>query len=331
MTSTTTNIYTLNDLKNALPQAGEFLGSILGWVVPDIEPNTISHTHLVDLAYRYSVSEELLPPDVKITKAFTRTVNATKKSLSKTAVIDYAKKPTDDDPRFVLGIINKTVDGEENLNYSQQAKIVYNTETDNWSLNNSEHQNVLIELQANLERFRKHTSEDVRYVLRTFAKKYAIRLNPEGKSYFVPRHNQDLLKRVQMMMETLTPENIILHIPLFSTPETQQSLNVAAKATLEAEINEVHDELNHYLENAKCSDYLFNKGLEMRYQNIEELENRVNIFDSVLTFQATSLKNKLAELKYLVGGSEVRPIDTESNELFEGENYTIELSDGDEF
>jgi len=34
-------INTLQELRKALPQAGEFSGSVIGWVIPDDEQNVI--------------------------------------------------------------------------------------------------------------------------------------------------------------------------------------------------------------------------------------------------------------------------------------------------
>lgn len=298
--SSIANINTVEQLKSNLPQAGEFLGSVLGWEIPSDDENTIEYPDLMTLAVKYSIPTELLPVEIKPKKAMTRSVVECKKSLDKGLQIEYIRKPKEDDSRFVLGIVERDVNEDENLEYQQQAKITFNVENDVWECDNENFISVLEELKKSYKKFLSLTCEDIRFILREFVKKHAIRLNPDGKSYFVPHQNITIIQNIELMLKEINKSNDVMLLDLFSTPKSQEKLNKAAIVHLEDEILDLEDEINEFLNTAKCSDKMFDKGLEIRKKRANDIKLRIQVFSSVLSFQHNSLLEKLDELCFIV-------------------------------
>lgn len=313
-------INNIDDLRKALPTAGEFLGSVIGWVIPDDEQNIISHDDLVSAANKFSVPNFLLPSEVTEKKAFTKAVQESKKSIDKSFNLDYIVKPTDSDSRFVLGVVKKSIDENEDLNYTQKAKLTYDIESDIWQCDNQEYVSVLEELKRQYLYFQSHTADDIRVIFRSFVKKYAIRLNPQGQAYFVAKQNQSLLNSVQNLIEALSPQNVVVHLPLFSTPEAQSSLNKAAVTNLEQEINELEEEIKNFMVDIQNkTNKRLESGIKLREKRMSEIKNRIEIFSSVLTFQQRMLFEKLDNLTFLINPekssieSVIDEIETEEN------------------
>ena len=294
-------INSLQDLRNALPTAGEFLGSVIGWIVPDNDENVITHDDLVASANKFSVPNFLLPSEINEKKAFTKAVIASKKSVNKNFNLDYIIKPTDNDSRFVLGVVKKSIDENENLEYDQKAKLTFEIDSDIWQCDNQEYISVLEELKRQYLYYQSHTADDIRVIFRSFVKKYAIRLNPQGNAYFVAKQHQSLLNNVQNLIEALSPQNVVVHLPLFSTPESQNSLNKAAVTNLEQEINDLETEIINFMNDSKNrTNNRLESGIKLREKRMNEIKNRIEIFSSVLTFQQRMLFEKLDNLTFLM-------------------------------
>jgi len=324
-------INSLQDLRNALPTAGEFLGSVIGWVIPDDEQNVISHDDLIASANKYSVPNFLLPSEINEKKAFTKAVPATKKSIGKDFNLDYIVKPTDNDSRFVLGVVKKEVDENEDLNYTQQAKLTFEIDSDIWQCDNQEYVGVLEELKKQYLYFQSHTADDIRSIFRAFVKKYAIRLNPQGNAYFVAKQHQGMLNNVQNLIEALSHQNVVVHLPLFSTPEAQSTLNKAAITNLEDEINELENEIKNFMSDSQNRTIKrLESGTKLREKRVDEIKTRIEVFASVLTFHQKMLFEKLDGLMFLIN-PEKSNIKTDSGFDIESEQeQEIEVDNSDD-
>ncbi|MFM6395763.1 MAG: hypothetical protein ACKPFF_03670, partial [Planktothrix sp.] len=109
-------------------------------------------------------------------------------------------------------------------------------------------------------------------------------------AYFVAKQHQSLLNNVQNLIEALSPQNVVVHLPLFSTPESQNSLNKAAVTNLEQEINDLETEIINFMNDSKNrTNNRLESGIKLREKRMNEIKNRIEIFSSVLTFQQRML------------------------------------------
>ena len=333
LNNSTVQINTLEDLQKALPTAGNFLGCVFGWDIEDSD-FSISHENLVAKAEQFNVPTGLLPNPIKTEKAVTAAVTATQRKFSKQFKFEYIRKPksNDNDKRYILGIVNKKVNEREDLEFTQQCKITFYSDSNQWISDNPEYEKVLETLIESYNFHQNHAVGDIRYILRSFVGKYAIRLNPEGKSYFVPSQYMGIEECVKELIKDLDKRNNVIYIPLFSTPEGNESITTAAVDNLEKEIENLGKDIEIFLTDFKCSDKVLSNGLKSRKEKMEEIKTRIQVFSTVLNFKTNQLNENLQKLSFLVDSdvSELQHyrmkdshsiVDSEENE----ENFETDL------
>lgn len=302
LNNSTVQINTAEDLIKALPQAGNFLGCFFGWSIEDNADFSISHEDLVLKAEKFNVPTGLLPNEIKTEKAVTSAVTATQRLFSKQFKIYYTRKPksNDTDKRYILAIVKKRVNELEDLEFEQKCKIIFYSDSNQWISDNPSFEEVLNKLVENYQFHQNHTVSDIRYILRSFVGKYAIRLNPEGKSYFVPAHYMEVENCVKELIKDLDKRNRINYIPIFSTPEGDESIAAEAVDNLEKEIENLEKDIENFLTDFKCSDKVLSNGLKSRKEKMEEIKTRIQVFSTVLNFKTNQLNENLQKLSFLV-------------------------------
>jgi hypothetical protein len=300
---TVNNIENTQQLIDNLPKAGEFLGSVFGWTIANNDTFSIPYHELVEKAVNCNVPLMFLPANVTVKKAFTKALTATKSEYSKKFNLEYIVKPTGADDRYVIGVVKKRVDENEDLDYEQKSKIYFHTDSDIWYCDEPEYQMVVESLKSKFEFNQNIVSEDIRVILRLFVRKYGIRLNPEGGSYFLPAAYQTLAKNIRSLIKELNPNNEVIHINLFSESESNKTLANATLINLEGELEDLETEIISFMSDFKSGNGMLQKGLDSRKQKIEEIKTKIDVFSTVLNFQTDKLEDELGRLRFLIDDS----------------------------
>ena len=149
------------------------------------------------------------------------------------------------------------------------------------------------------EFFKEHTADDIRKILSSFTSKCAARLTPAGGSYFVPVTNNSILNSVDKFFNEVCQktDSKIFIFEIYDSPQNQSDLSVVATNNLEGEIQELANDLESFLTEAKRASSKFEIGLAHRAEQAMELRNRVHAFGLVLKFQSNILYDKLAKIE----------------------------------
>ena len=289
-------------------QVATYIGSSLWWRLPKIR---IKHDDLVLAAKKHNVPQHYLPTKTTYVSAFKRGLrNLTTNGYLSSNVIQLRS-----DQRIKLSQNTKT-------NVIRYA-IILETETDSKRIQSQQIGNidcikeyrtlrheVFHELDLVTEIYAKlvqatddslcHDTNDIRGIITSFTRRYAVSLRPGGGIYFVPKSHEPELKNIISMIQEIQPLADFFLDPKYIL--TDSDLKAIRKVALE----EISQEIRASIEQGKAVVDLVNnlqRNLKMekgaktkiarQLREFVDLKKRAQQFSNSLSFNLSSLGDLL--------------------------------------
>ena len=284
-----------------LDKVATYVGCTLWWRLPKIR---IDHHALKNYARRHQVPDEFLPTQTTPISAFKRAVrhllvgdsvipvpginDNQRVKLSKIKVLNSIR----------YGVVIETISEGKWLSPEQLGVIEFKNRRvfyEGFGKNDPIVTDVAKMLADTFKDFLCHTTDDIRGIITSFTKRYAISLRSGGGIYFVPDSSQDLLRRIVSLIEEINPKTGFYLDPKYVlTDNDLDAIRSVAIENLEQEITDAISKGKELLQ--ELSDLT-----EKRSQNrvIRQLREFVETKDRITEFSQSLNFHNLSDFSGL--------------------------------
>ncbi len=282
----------LSTIRAHLQTAGEHVGDLLWWTLEDAR---IGRTRLESVWCAAGLSPSLLPEPSTPEKALKTAVREAQVG-NHNHLIRLAKEDTDE---LVFAIVQERRDGAGNLDYVQEARVTLDRNAPSQLRSDVPSHDLVRAIYDNYDKLlTTHTSDDIRRaILKVLATCAAVTLRDHGGVYWVPSPSAETLRHLQAAIANIGRSRVDV-VPIHSSPEAQQALGDAARASIEDDITALRTEIDGFLHTPPERT----STLVRRLQNFEEIRARARLYHSILSVQIGDLETSLNELTANVEG-----------------------------
>lgn len=276
----------LSAIRAHLQTAGEHVGDLLWWVLEDAR---ISRPRLEAVWQASGLSIDHLPEPATPEKALKLAVREAQTGQHH-HLIRLAKEDQDE---LVFAIVQERRDGAGNLDYAQEARVTLDRNAPSQLRSDNAQHDLVAAIVASYDQLRNtHTPDDIRRaILKVLTSCAAVTLREHGGVYWVPAPSAQTLRQLQSAVSNIGRSRVDV-VPIHATPEAQEALGNAARASIEDDLTALRIEIEGFLHTPpeRAST------LVRRLQTFEELRSKARLYHSVLSVQVGDLESTLNDL-----------------------------------
>ena len=281
---------------------GCLLGTIFGW---DLNADfRLNQQQFLAQAQQAGIPDEFFPATIEAKDAFRKATRAARPfAHQKGWQLDVIENKGEE---YIIGLSSKSVDKEASIKVI--AEYAGDIELDDWNLVCNLPINYLdfeAYFQDRFEFYQEFTHESVREMLCKFVKKFASRLNKRGGSYFVPVSAQDSLERITAFLEAIAAANGFDRFELYGSVQNNQQVAQALNQNFEVEIAQLLQETQAFIASADPLRKTYDSSLNRRQEEVAAIQERLKLFEEVLSVKADELRINLGQVSRLVLEAEV--------------------------
>lgn len=297
------SLQVLLETQEANKQAGgKLLGTIFGW---DLNSDfRLNQQQFLTQGRRKGIPREFLPTAIEAKDAFRKATKATRPVAHKRGwQVDVIENKGEE---YIIGLSSKCVDKEATVKV--RSEYAGDIQLEDWHLHCNLPLDYLEFENAFKERFefyQEYTSDSARELLCKFVQKYGTRLNKRGGSYFVPANARDLLERVAGFVEELGAAKGFERFELYGSAQNQQQVAQTLNQNFEVEIAQLLRETRDFIASAEPSRKTFDASLNRRREEVIAIQERLKLFEEILSFKAGELRDNLGQVSRMVLEAEV--------------------------